>query len=103
MDAISAIRSFVSGVTANAYLRDRKTQSAVERELLTVAEACGKLLDMDENIEHRFPEVPWRAVRGIGNILRHEYGRVDGRLVWDTIEGAELEHLAQALTALQET
>lgn len=82
------------------YLHDRKTQSAVERELLTVAEACGKMLDMEESIETRFPSVPWRSVRGLGNVIRHEYGRVDPNIVWDTITGDDLKRLSDALKAL---
>lgn len=100
LDAIQAIRSYTKGMSRSRYLSDRKTQSAVERELLTIAEACGKLLDMDASLERRFLHIPWLAIRGMGNVIRHEYGRVEPEIVWDTITGNDLDALAQAVQIL---
>jgi uncharacterized protein with HEPN domain len=30
----------------------------------------------------RYPEIEWHAIRGIGNILRHEYERVETEVLW---------------------
>ena len=32
------------------------------------------------------PEVPWREIAGIGNVLRHEYQRVADKIVWNVVE-----------------
>lgn len=100
VDAIDAIESFIGGMTEEQFLCDRRTQSAVERELLTVGEACARILMMDEAVEMRFPDVPWRAIRSMGNILRHEYGRVDPAIVWTTITGLDLKTLVTAARTL---
>lgn len=100
LDALSAIDSFIGGMAKERFLDDRKTQSAVERELLTIGEACAKILAVDETVETRFPGVPWRSIRGMANILRHEYGRVDPEVVWVTITGPDLRTLAEAIRAL---
>lgn len=100
LDALQAIRSYINGMTQAQYLSDRKTQSAVERELLTIAEACGKILAMDDSVESRFSTVAWRDIRGMGNIIRLEYGRVDPSIVWDTITGGDLDALAKAVQAI---
>lgn len=39
IDAIYAIAPYIKGYDESAYVADRKTQSAVERELLIVSEA----------------------------------------------------------------
>lgn len=98
-DAVTAIHSYVKGMSRAKYLSDRKTQSAAERELLTVAEAVAKILEMDDTVEGRFPLVPWRSIRGMGNI-RHEYESVDPAIVWNTITGDDLDALADAVGAL---
>ena len=28
----------------------------------------------------------WREIAGIGNLLRHEYGRVDDRIMWRVVQ-----------------
>jgi uncharacterized protein with HEPN domain len=33
----------------------------------------------------RHSEAPWNAIIGIGNILRHEYQRVDDRRLWEIV------------------
>ncbi len=88
--SVDAIAEFVSGMDAKTYLGDRKTQSAVERELLIISEACARLLDLDaaragESLERRFPKTPWHKIRGIGNVLRHEYGAVAPARIWDLV------------------
>ena len=93
LDAIGRIREFTRGFDDMRYSKDRKTQSAVERELLTISEACGKMQDLEaaagiveaKRLEKRFPRIPWHQIRGIGNVLRHEYGRVDWRIIWNTV------------------
>jgi len=90
----------------DAFLKDRKTRSAVERELLTISEACTKIRELEnasdlaqtERLEVRFPKIPWQQIRGLGSILRHEYGRVDAEIIWNTVSGSELAELRDALT-----
>jgi uncharacterized protein with HEPN domain len=33
-----------------------------------------------------FPEIDQKGYRGMGNILRHSYHRVDDRIVWNTVK-----------------
>ena len=33
-----------------------------------------------------FPEIDWKAYRGMGNFLRHSYDRVSDEIVWNTVQ-----------------
>jgi uncharacterized protein with HEPN domain len=33
----------------------------------------------------RYPEAPWSAIIGIGNVLRHAYQEIDDRWLWDVV------------------
>lgn len=66
-----------------AYVDDVKTKAAVERELQIVTEAAYRLKPEDEVL---CPGPDWRRIRGMGNILRHEYDRVDDEAVWNTVK-----------------
>ncbi len=47
----------------------------------------------------RHPEVPWRQVADIGNVLRHEYGRIDMTIIWETVTSGQLDALLSAVLA----
>jgi len=53
----------------------------------------------------RYPDVPWSAIVGIGNVLRHEYQHIDDRRLWEivTVHLAPLRNaVARMLTELDE-
>jgi uncharacterized protein with HEPN domain len=45
------------------------------------------------------PDIPWRDIAAIGNLLRHEYQRAEPVIVWD-IAGWHLPRLEVAVRAL---
>ena len=45
------------------------------------------------------PEIPWSQVRGIGNVLRHEYQGLSDPIIWKVVTG-ELPRLKLAIRAL---
>ena len=65
---IDRVRSHLKGLKPDAEL-DAKTRDAVARCLERISEAGKKLGPM---IEERQPQVSWRGIRGLGNVLRHE-------------------------------
>lgn len=69
------------------------TRRAVERCLEIVSEASRYI---PSELTDRYPAIPWHAVRGIGNLLRHEYQRVEDHVVWRTAT-ASLEELRPIL------
>jgi uncharacterized protein with HEPN domain len=95
---IALIEEFTAGMDCIAFARDAKTSNAVERCLERISEAARKLDDVAEEL---CPEIPWPSIRSLGNLLRHEYDRIDVVRVWLTIED-DLPPLKMAvLVALQ--
>lgn len=97
------------------YRDDHKTQAAVERELEKISEACTKIRELEADcgfgsdvkhrLDSRFPGVPWRQIRAIGNRLRHEheYGRIDPQVIWNTAVSSDLTDLETALRSILES
>lgn len=99
-DAISKIQSFAGVMDAGAFQEDHLVRSAVERQLLIVSEAAKRLGDA---AEARFPGPDWRNIRGLGNVLRHEYDDISSPVIWKTMQDdlpALKTHVEQALKSL---
>lgn len=60
-----------------------------ERAIQIVSEAARAL---PEELRARYPDAPWADIIGIGNPLRHEYHRIDGKVLWETAT-ADLQKL----------
>lgn len=90
------IRDEIDGITATLketnferYSQSYPMRRAAERAVQIISEAAKSL---PKDMLDKYPEAPWRAIIGIGNILRHEYQRVDDRRLWD-IATVHLPHL----------
>ena len=82
VDAIVAIQGYVSGLDFETFAADRKTLDAVVRNLEVIGEAAGKL---DEQARSAMPEIEWRKITALRNILAHEYFGVNKEIVWDVV------------------
>lgn len=83
-EAIDRIESWIAkSGGATALYREPMLRSAVERQLLVISEAATRISRKEPGwLERQAPHIAWRSVRGLGNVLRHEYQNVDpGELV----------------------
>jgi uncharacterized protein with HEPN domain len=69
----------MENTTLEAFVGDCRKRWQVERGLEIVSEASRHLPD---DMKARHPEIPWRKLAGIGNVLRHEYTRVAADARW---------------------
>lgn len=76
--SIEKIEQFTEGVdTFDLYIKDLKTQSAVERQLGIIGEAMGKLRKLGEiKLEHD------NKIIGFRNRLIHAYDSIDNAIIW---------------------
>lgn len=62
---------------------DWMVQDAAITTVTQIAEAAKRL---PKSFKDARPEVPWRSVTGMRNMVIHEYAIVDLLLVWETLE-----------------
>ncbi len=65
------------------FLRDRKTQDAVLRNLHTLSESVQRI---STKTKSRFPAVHWREIGAFRNVVVHDYLGIDLERIWDVIE-----------------
>jgi uncharacterized protein with HEPN domain len=83
LDAIHKIRTYTAGSTLQTFKQDSKTFDAVVRNLEIIGEAVKNLPD---SVRSKHPEIDWKRIGGLRDILIHEYFGVDAEIIWDVIE-----------------
>ena len=73
------IATYVSGISENRFAADTEKQDAVIRRLEIIDEATRHLSDETRGA---VPELPFRQMRGMRNIVAHDYANVDLNIVW---------------------
>jgi uncharacterized protein with HEPN domain len=95
-DEIDGVAMIVRDLSFEQYQRSYMHRRAVERAVQIVSEAA-KALPSDYLA--RYPDAPWTSIVGIGNILRHEYQRLDDKQLWE-IATVHLPRLQPVVTQM---
>ncbi len=81
-----------------SFMQDRKTQSAVLRELQTMAESTQRLRPA---LKAAHPSVPWQAIAGFRNLIVHDYLGVSLDWIWGVVE-RDLPPLRTAVVTMRD-
>ncbi len=83
LEAIDDISRLTSGMTFSTFCADNKTTKAVLYNLAVIGEAARRV---PADIAMRHPQVPWREMGDMRNVVIHEYFGVDLEILWKTIQ-----------------
>ncbi len=98
LESIERIEEYIEGYNFETFTKDRKTVDAVLRNLEIIGEAAKHI---PENIRMQHPEIPWKRVIGLRNVVIHHYFGVDLSIVWVIIK-KQLPELKKAVISLLE-
>jgi uncharacterized protein with HEPN domain len=77
---IRGVEATVAGISFETFTSAYHLERTVERAVQIISEAIKAL---PPELLTRHPDVIWPKLIGIGNLLRHEYYRVDPKIMWD--------------------
>jgi uncharacterized protein with HEPN domain len=97
--AVDAVGAYTDGMTFEEFVADARTRDAVVRNLMTMGESVRWIPDV---ILAAHPHVPWRLMRGVRNVVVHEYFGIDDAILWQTVR-ADLPPLAPLLEEVLES
>lgn len=98
LETIGRVESKMTGKTFEEFEADWEFQFVVQRAIEVISEASRGLPD---ELKATRPEIHWRSVAAIGNILRHEYHAISDRIVWNAVH-QDLPALRAAVEAIKE-
>jgi uncharacterized protein with HEPN domain len=101
LEAARLIGSYVRDTSETNFRADKQKQDAVIRRIEIIGEAAAHLTSATRQT---IPELPFRKMRGMRNIVAHDYANVDLKIVWEvaTVHVPEISAVLEKFFADQE-
>ena len=96
LECIELVEDYLNGKSIEDFMGSSQLQDAVIRRIEIIGEATKNL---PQDFKNRHPDIPWKEMAGMRDIIVHEYFGVDLKLTWrvatEDIKGlkAQLEEL----------
>jgi uncharacterized protein with HEPN domain len=83
VESARKIRRYVAGMTLESFSANDLVIDAVLRNLEVIGEACKHV---PEDIKERHPEVAWRGMAGLRDVIIHRYFGLHLETLWDIVD-----------------
>ena len=83
LESINKIEGYIKELDFEGFLRNELIQDAVVRNLEIIGEA---VKNIPSEIKNKYPEIEWKKIAGLRDILIHQYFGVDLEIVWDVVK-----------------
>ena len=97
-ESIAAVEEYTKGATEEDFCRNRQVQDAVIRRLEIIGEAAKNI---DDDTREKHPEIPWKRIAGLRDIIAHEYFGVKFERIWEVVV-KDLPDLKKKLSKMKE-
>jgi uncharacterized protein with HEPN domain len=97
LEAIERIQEVTRGKTLEQFAASWQLRWLVQRAVEIISEASRALPTELTDTEL---DIPWASVRGIGNVMRHDYDSLSDPIVWRVVTD-ELPKLKRAIQNIQ--
>ena len=85
---------FVGNTSFGEFLNDRKTRAAAVWQICVIGEVANRI---EPDIQQQAPEVNWRRMTDMRNVLIHKFHEIDYEIVWQTVQ----EHLPPLIASIR--
>ena len=82
LECISRIEKYTKGLKFSDFKKKHMAQDAVLRNIEIIGEATSNL---PKKLTSKHPDVPWNKMKGMRNLVIHEYFGVDLNITWKTV------------------
>ena len=83
LESIEKIHRYLGEASFDEFSENEMLTDAVIRNLEIIGEAA---VHIDPDIRVKYPEIEWKKIVGLRNILIHAYSGIDLEIIWDIIK-----------------
>jgi len=83
LEAAKRIEKYTKDLTSEKFEKNNLVIDGVVRNLEIIGEAVKNL---PANVKDKHPDIEWKKIAGLRDILAHEYFGIDMKILWDIIE-----------------
>ncbi|MGD1858985.1 MAG: DUF86 domain-containing protein [Leptolyngbyaceae cyanobacterium] len=80
--AAQKILAFSANINFTDLANSAEKQSAILYQVIVIGEAVKRL---SPDFRERYPDIPWRAIAGMRDVLAHQYDKIDLKDLWAVI------------------
>lgn len=81
--SINEIEQRTKGLSFEEFANNKTIVKAVLYDFVVIGEATRNVAN---EIQSRYPLIPWRLMGGMRNVITHEYFQIDLSRIWETIQ-----------------
>jgi hypothetical protein len=82
-NAIQRILRYTQGIDRTQLETNDEKLSAILYQITIIGEATKRL---SSTLRQQHPEIPWREMAGMRDIIVHEYDQLDLDVIWDVVK-----------------
>ena len=83
LKSAAKVSRYTDGMSFEDFLADERTMDAVVRNLEIIGEAAK---NVPLEVRSRYPDIEWRKIAGLRDILSHIYFKVSEAILWDVVQ-----------------
>jgi len=103
---IEKIENYTENISESDFQQDNEKQDAVIRRIEIIGEAVKKITF---KTREKYPQIPWREMAGMRDVIIHEYFGVSTSLIWKVASleihkiKPEIEKIISDMTDMEES